>query len=57
VAAAGRTVLMTTHDLRGALDSASRLMILTKGVIGYDAPRAEIDPAGFAAQYEAALRA
>ncbi len=57
VAAAGRTVLMTTHDLGRALDSASRVMILARGSIGFDAPRAEIDPAGFAAQYEAAIRA
>jgi heme exporter protein A len=57
VAAEGRTVLMTSHDLARALATASRVMILSRGSIAFDAPRAQIDPAGFAAQYEAALRA
>ena len=51
VAARGRTVLMTTHDLARALVLADRLMILSRGVIAYSARRDEVDPAGFAPTY------
>jgi heme exporter protein A len=57
VAAQGRTVLMTTHDLPRALASASRVMILSRGAIAFDAPRAQIDPAAFAARYDAVVHA
>jgi ABC-type multidrug transport system ATPase subunit len=38
VAARGRTVLMTTHDLGRALTLASRLIILAHGQVAHTAP-------------------
>jgi heme exporter protein A len=57
VAAKGRTVLMTTHDLPRALAAAGRVAILSRGVIAFDSPAAQIDPAAFAAQYGAVVHA
>jgi heme exporter protein A len=51
VAARGRTVLMTTHDLARALAVADRLMILAHGVIAYSTRRGETDPAWFSQTY------
>jgi len=51
VAARGRTVLMTTHDLGRALALADRLLILSRGVIAFSARRAEIDPDTFGQTY------
>jgi heme exporter protein A len=51
VAARGRTVLMTTHDLARGLALADRMVILSRGVIAYSVPRAEIDPATFPQTY------
>lgn len=34
----GRTIVMTTHDLNRAAVLPSRIVILSRGVIGYDAP-------------------
>jgi heme exporter protein A len=44
VAVAGRTVVMTTHDLRRGHALADRIMILSRGRIAFDAPTAEIAP-------------
>ena len=57
VAAQGRTVLMTTHDLSRALALAGRVAILSRGVIAYDAPSSQSDPAALARQYAAVANA
>lgn len=44
VAARGRTVVMTSHNLDRAADLAERIDILSKGVIAASMKRAEIDP-------------
>jgi heme exporter protein A len=44
VAARGRTVVMTSHNLDRAADLAQRIDILSKGVIAASVKRAEIDP-------------
>ena len=51
VAADGRTVLLTTHDLPRALALASRVLILARGAIAYEAPTSGLDPATFAETY------
>jgi heme exporter protein A len=51
VAAAGRTVLMTTHNLERGLVGCDRVVILNRGRVVHDAPRAAIDPASFAEIY------
>jgi heme exporter protein A len=51
VTARGRTVLMTTHDIRRGLALADRVAILAKGKIAYEAPRAGLDTASFAGVY------
>jgi heme exporter protein A len=56
VAARGRTVLMTTHDLARGLALADRMVILSRGVIAYSVPRAEIDPATFTQTYAAVVQ-
>ncbi|MBI3362788.1 MAG: heme ABC exporter ATP-binding protein CcmA [Chloroflexi bacterium] len=55
VAATGRTVLMTTHDLRRALALAGRIAILSRGVIAFDKPKAQIEATRFAAEYDRAI--
>jgi heme exporter protein A len=42
VAARGRTVVMTSHDLSRAADLASRFDVLSRGVIAASVQRAEI---------------
>ncbi len=44
VAVTGRTVVMTTHDLRRGHALADRIAILSRGRIAFDAPSAEIEP-------------
>jgi heme exporter protein A len=44
VAAAGRTVVMTSHDLARAADLASRFDVLSRGVVAASVQRSEIDP-------------
>lgn len=44
VAARGRTVVMTSHDLARAADLASRFDVLSRGVIADSVQRADIDP-------------
>jgi heme ABC exporter ATP-binding subunit CcmA len=39
----GRTIVMTTHDLECAARLASRVMILSRGNIGYDATASALD--------------
>ena len=56
VAALGRTVLMTTHDLARGLALADRVVILSRGVIAYSARRSEIDPATFSQTYAAVVQ-
>jgi heme exporter protein A len=44
VAAKGRTVVMTSHDIARAADLASRIDILSKGIIAASVSAAELDP-------------
>lgn len=44
--AAGRTLILTTHELERAARIAQRTLILARGQIGYDAPTAETDALG-----------
>jgi heme exporter protein A len=44
VAASGRTVVMTSHDLARAADLAGRFDVLSRGVIIASVRRSEIDP-------------
>ena len=52
VAAAGRTVLLTTHNIERALSHCHRVVILNRGKVAYQAPRSEIDPQAFLGVYE-----
>jgi heme exporter protein A len=56
VAARGRTVVMTSHDLARAADLASRFDILSRGVITSSVQRNEIDTDDLLAVYRNALR-
>lgn len=49
--AAGRTILMSTHDLNRAAALPTRVIILSRGVIGYNQPSAELDPLALASIY------
>lgn len=49
--AAGHTIIMTTHELDRAARIASRVLILQRGAVGYDAPAVQLTPAALAAQY------
>lgn len=51
VAAAGRTVMLTTHDLQRGLESCDRVVILNRGKIVYRARRDAIDPSDFGQIY------
>jgi heme exporter protein A len=51
VATEGRTVIMTTHDLRRGHALADRIAILSRGQIAFDAPCREIDPDALPALY------
>jgi heme exporter protein A len=55
VAAAGRTVLMTTHDLARGLALADRVLILTRGKIAFSARRGDLNPATFGETYAAVV--
>lgn len=57
VAARGRTVVMTTHDLERAAALAARLDILARGVIVRSLPRGEVPPAAVAELYRAVTHA
>ena len=56
VAARGRTVVMTSHDLARAADLASRFDILSRGVITASVKRDERDPNNLLAIYRQALQ-
>lgn len=47
----GRTIIMVTHELDKAAELADRALILSKGVVGYDAPLTGIDTAGLTLIY------
>lgn len=55
VAARGRTVVMTSHDLARAADLASRFDVLSRGVIVASVPRTAIEPDDLLAFYRQAL--
>ena len=56
VAARGRTVVMTSHDLARAADLASRFDVLSRGVIAASVQRADIDPNQLLAFYRQATQ-
>jgi len=51
VAAGGRTVVMTSHDLPRAADLATRIDVLSRGVIAASVPQAEITSTGLIELY------
>jgi heme exporter protein A len=55
VAARGRTVVMTSHDLARAEDLATRFDILTRGVIGASTTRGQLQNSNLLAFYREAL--
>jgi heme exporter protein A len=55
VAAQGRTIVMTSHDLARIGDLASRFDVLSRGVIIASAQRSEIEPNQLLAYYRQAL--
>ena len=57
VAAKGRTVVMTSHDLARAEDLATRFDILSRGVISASASRKELKKTNLLAFYKQALAA
>jgi len=48
----GCTVLLTTHNLAQGLAVSQRVVVLARGQVVHDAPRAEVDPATFATVYQ-----
>lgn len=52
IAARGRTVVMTSHDLSRAADLATRIDILSRGVIARSIKVDTLDPAGLPALYQ-----
>jgi heme exporter protein A len=55
VAARGRTVVMTSHDLARAAELASRFDVLSRGMIVASVQRSEIDPNDLLRFYRSAL--
>lgn len=55
VAARGRTVVMTSHDLARVGDLASRFDILSRGVITSSIQRSDMDPNNLLAYYRQAI--
>jgi heme exporter protein A len=51
VAAVGRTVVMTSHDLPRTADLATRIDVLSRGVIAASVPQAQITSAGLIELY------
>jgi heme exporter protein A len=47
----GRTIIMTTHELDRAARLATRVIILNRGSVGYDAPEVGLTPQSLAALY------
>ena len=56
VAARGRTVVMTSHDLARTADLASRFDVISRGVISASVRRDEIEPNDLLAFYRGALQ-
>ena len=56
VAAMGRTVVMTSHDLARTGDLASRFDVLSRGVIAASVKRSEIEPDQLLAFYRQSLQ-
>ncbi|MDX1377990.1 MAG: sodium ABC transporter ATP-binding protein, partial [Anaerolineales bacterium] len=57
VAAKGRTVVMTSHDLARAEDLATRFDILSRGVIAASTKRNELGNRNLLSYYKEALAA
>ncbi len=55
VAARGRTVVMTSHDLARVADLASRFDVLSRGVIAASIQRSQLDPDNLLAFYRQAI--
>ncbi len=55
VAARGRTVVMTSHDLARVADLATRFDVLSRGVIAASIQRSQIEPDNLLAFYRQAL--
>jgi heme exporter protein A len=55
VAARGRTVVMTSHDLARAADLASRFDVLSRGVITASIQRSQLDGDNLLAFYRQAI--
>ncbi len=55
VAARGRTVVMTSHDLARVADLASRFDILSRGIIAASVQRSQMDPNNLLTFYRQAL--
>jgi len=55
VAAQGRTVLMTTHDLARGLAVADRALVLSRGKIVLSAKRGELEVAEFVHAYDSVV--
>lgn len=56
VAARGRTVVMTSHDLSRAADLASRFDVISRGVIAASVQRDQIEPNNLLAFYRQTLQ-
>ncbi len=56
VAAQGRTVVMTSHDLARAADLASRFDVLSRGAIAASVQRDELEPDQLLAFYRQAVK-
>lgn len=56
VAARGRTVVMTSHDLARSADLASRYDVLSRGVIAASIQRSDIEPDGLLSFYRQTLQ-
>jgi heme exporter protein A len=54
VAAAGRTVLLTTHNLEQGLVGCDRAVILNRGKVVHEVSKADIDPRSFVHVYQSA---
>lgn len=55
VAARGRTVVMTSHDLARVANLASRFDVLSRGIIAASVQRAQIDPNNLLAFYRQSI--
>jgi ABC-type multidrug transport system ATPase subunit len=56
VGSAGRTVVMTTHNLERGLARCHRVAILSRGRIVFEASRSELDPGEFRRVYDRVTR-